>query len=536
MGRSIYLNFLVLLSILLLSLGVEAQSQSQFKTLRDPNPEKVPCGIYLASLVDSTRGVKVADLTEESLRAFFASKPKLEPKLVYVDKVKGSRISDPAQLKTALETRSARPVVDRPALFVVGTPLWGKERREVLQMVESLLAEYAPDSEVPVKVIGRPKAPDLSELELGGKKLPKWISKCLETGCVLAQKVAYQFPLPQDYQTPSSVELRTTATKLAIANGIRTAAVAVAKKAATPWHVVINSSLMDAGNSLGTGVYEKTVSNWFNRSRTGMGRFIKQVFFAGFFTADIYWASRATLKELAQIVSLKGWGEMLAHAGPALGFNLLWRTLLTQSFYKWEQKMAESGQVDDARRTRSRLSFWATVVVTPGYVYSIIYPKWLNISVLGHQLLQLNAGHFWMLGAGLIGALYYFGVPKYNFTEKKWDRFSWDPWVARLDRLHEINKGIAKSLKLDQIIDRLEKIVRRDTSQAEPSLNGDIRSAIDMDHSIVALLESDADLIELIHTDPALRKLIEEDPHFEDLRRDLLGEGGPSEAPPEGLK
>ncbi len=496
---------------------------ADLRVLRDPRPSKTPCGLYLASLTDSSLGEKVADLDAKAIEAYIKSHPNLAPKLVYFDRDRGKRITDPNALKKALQTGSAYPVVDRPALFLVGLPLFGEKKSDMFEFVDELLQEQYPDREIPLKTINRPEKPDFSDLQLFKKEAPRFLEKCLEEGCLLVQKALYQLPLPQDYQTPTRGEMKTTAIKLLIANGIRTAAVAMAKKAGVPWHVVWNSAAVDAGNSVGTGVLEKSMSNWFNRSFSGKGRFVKGTALGAFFTADIYWASRKTLEETLKIFSFNGWSTMFKEAGPGLGFNVFWRYFLNQSFYKWEQSMTERGRSEDARRTRNQLGFWSTVFVTPGFVYSVIYPKWFSLTLMGQELLKMNEGHFWMLGAGAIGTLYYFGVPDYNFTTKKWEKASWDHWVERFDRFQAFNKKLGHHLGLTKLLEKIKSITSRTPADPNWAVNGNIKDKIELDKSITSLLEADAEVIKLIHTDPGLKKLIESDNYFSEFKNDLLG-------------
>jgi hypothetical protein len=477
------------------------------RVIRDPDPKRTPNGLYRSSQLDSTMGEKVAELNPDAIESYFASNPSLDPQLIYIEKASGKRVTDESKLKEGLENQTIRATVDRDGFFLVGPALFGDKARQLKKLTEEVLSEKYPDQEIPVRRINRPVKPDFSDANWA-ENMPKPIVKCAENVCMAVQEVVFLFPLPQDYQKPVRAEIDTTVSKLVIANGIRQIAVGMMKKPDTPWHVIINSGIADFGNSALTGTYQKTMANWFNRSKSGYGRFARAVQLGIFFTTDMYWSSRAKLSDFLKIMTKAGWGKMILDSYASLGFNLLWRYFVDQSFFKWEKQMTDRGRKEDARRTRSKLSFWAGVIVAPGFVYSVIFPRWLDL-----HYLHLNEGHFWMLAMGAVGAAYYYGMPVYRFATKKWTPLTWDPWVERFDKISAFNQKVADAMGLTKLIDTI-----KDQFKSPPPVawqyDGDIRDAISVDPAVIKIMAGNPDVARLIHCDFSLKQLVEKDPYF----------------------
>lgn len=526
----------------------------ELHTLRSPDPKKTPCALYLTSIIDTTQGLKVADPSESSVRDYFNQKPSLAPKLVYLDRKTVKRLSDAETLAQKIKDKEAFPRVDRPRFKIVGTgPSWlDPQTRKLKGLVSSLLKEKYPDQKIKVDVIWRPTLPDYSSLYRQG--LNPLVIRALERLSYGAQRIVYTFPLLQDFQKPTRGELRTMTTKLSIANGIRQVVIILVKKPETPLSSVVLGGLVDLGNSVGTGIWEKALSNWFNRTikykrgesaplgarlRSEAQRWAKNSMLGSFFTMDLYWASRPEIWPLVRktvteglspevrelftklkIGTLEGWKDFVKGQWGSLVFNLLWRHFLQQSIYIWESDYGERVNQVDARRTRNRLVFWSTIITTPGYLYGIIFPRWLSVHLFGYDVLHMNEGHFWMLFMGFVGSLYYWGVPDYDFSKKVWAPATWDPWVKRLDSVHEKVLALGKHLRIDRALDRIEELTRG--SERDTTINGDVRTLIDIDPSVLKAIEHDPALVELIHKSPDLRALIESDPHFREFRDELL--------------
>jgi len=502
------------------------------KVIRSPFPQKTPCGLYLTSLRDSSTGVRVADATIESIEAYLSTKPDFAPRLIYVDKASGKVVTDPVALRKGLEAGSVRPVVERPQLFIVGLPLWGAERSQVLEETRRILKEEFGEDDVSVRTMGRPQSrlKDVSEREsIGGwwNWLKRTGRKIAATVDLAAQNVVYELPLPQfDYQRPTRGEIKTTGYKLLVSNGSQQAFLFFVK----PWSIALSAGMVNTANSAATGVYEKWLANWFNRSRSETERLAKNVALSGFFSADLYWAAQPTLEKFAEIATVAGWKTFALAKWPGVVFQVTWRYFLGQSLYRWERSMEERGQAADGRRTRNRLAFITTLIATPAFIYATVAESWFPVKVFGQTLMQLNEGHFFQLFMGGLGALYYYGVPRNplwywnKLTRSKEEvdpkRMSWDPWVERLDRLHAFNQRWAGKMGMSWLVDKIEAGVRGVFSSRRTQdevLEGDLRHLIDLDPKLEAILAKDESLIELIRRDPELLKLAKTDPHFDEI-------------------
>ncbi len=500
--------------------------------IRSPFASKTPCGLYLSTLRDSSTGVRVADATIESIEAYLSTKPDFAPRLVYVDKNNGKVITDPAVLRKGLEEGSVRPVIERPQLFIVGMPLWGAERAQVLEETQRILKEQLPDESVPVRTMGRPQSrlKDVSERQsVGGwwNWLKRTGKKMAATVDLAAQNVVYELPLPQfDYQRPTKGEIKTAGYKLLISNGSQQAFLFFVK----PWSIALSAGMVNTANSAATGVYEKWLANWFNRSRSETERLGKNLALSGFFSADLYWAAQPTLEKFYEIATVAGWKTFALAKWPGVVFQVGWRYFLGQSLYRWERSMEERGQAADGRRTRNRLAFITTLLTTPAFIYATVAEGWFPVKVFGQTLMTLNEGHFFQLLMGAIGALYYYGIPinpqwywnKLTLSQGSVDpkKMSWDPWVERLDRLHGFNQKWAARLGLRWLVDKVEAGVRGAFSSRQTQdevLEGDIRHLIDLDPKLEAILAQDESLLELIQQDSELLKLAKTDPHFDEI-------------------
>ena len=524
---SVFLGFA--LSFLI---GFAVFANSDAKVIRSPFAHKTPCGVYLSSLRDSSTGVRVADATIESIEAYLSSKPDFAPRLIYVDKTSGKVVTDPAALRKGLEQGSVRPVVERPQLFIVGMPLWGAERSQVLNETKRILSEKYSDESVSVRTMGRPELrfKDVSQRKSGGgwwSWLKRAGRKVVASVDLAAQNVVYELPLPQfDYQRPTQGEVKTTGYKLLVSNGSQQAFLFFVK----PWYIALSAGMVNTANSAATGVYEKWLANWFNRSRSETERLAKNAALSGFFSADLYWAAQPTFEKFAEIATAAGWKTFALAKWPGVVFQVGWRYFLGQSLYRWERSMEEKGQAADGRRTRNRLAFITTLITTPAFIYATVAESWFPVKIFGETVMQLNEGHFFQLFMGAVGALYYYGIPrnpkwywsKLTLSDNKVDpkRMSWDPWVDRLDHLHSFNQRWAARLGLKWLVDKVETGVRGVFSSRRTQgevLEGDIRHLIDLDPKLEALLAKDESLLKLIQKDPELLKLAKADPHFDEI-------------------
>jgi len=483
------------LSFVLLAAALFAD-ENKPKRLRQPDAKKTPCGLYLSDLADSSNGIKVAEPTVESVIEFFDKNPDLIPKLAYRDYTSSKGYASPDDLKQALEAESAEPFVNSVELSWVGLPRWGKRTRELMALTEKKLQEKYPKIKIKVRNLWRPN-----------REMSNLIS-------YLSQEALYLFPsIKLDYQEPIPSEVNSAYSKLVMSNGSQQIFLFFVK----PWPIAVTTGAMNFVNSYYTGVYRKFLSNWFSRSKGAPSRWTRNIGLSAFFNANLYWASMG----FWGITDPSMWADFAIHKWSSTAFGVLWRYFYGQGIIKWEADYA--GHPSDARRTAGRLEFLGTFLTTPAFIYSVVGETVVNVEIAGVPIMGLNGGHFAMLGVGALGALYYFKI------------LSWDPWVKRLDRVHEFNRRWAAKIGLQDLIARVDEAVRRvralgwrkengNGQAGAPSLNANIDDFIDLDQELVTWIKNDPRLHEAVHKDPELRKLIESDPHFDRIRDELLAE------------
>jgi len=570
-------SFLIICLIsLFLFLGELSAQTSGLVRIRDANPSRVNCGLYLSSLFDSTMGVRISDLDEESLRKSFNGL-KLEPRLIYVDRKTGKTFKTPKDFKDALAEGEARAIVDRPALFIVGTPHFGPgngdipSRGEAMKRVESLLAEYFPEKEISLKNISRPVYPDLADKD---STMDQWMMP-IEAGLYGAQRLYDTLPLAQNYQTPHRGEVESMVAKLIVANGVQQ----LILMSSQPMGPAIFGGAVNYANSAATGGYRKFISNWFNAAQSRdtdkkinvvfntVDDLARKTLLTTFFTAELWWSSalgRALFQSTAEdwnrlgrIGSLSGWSEVFVAKASAIVFSVFWRNYYYKAILGWEARMEGEGRKEDARRTAGRFELIGTLIATPSYLFASMAKD--AYKILG--VVEFSPSHAVMLGVGGMFASLYVAerytqsrlkngvkIPSTEFG--KWrHRVGWrvaqalsmDPWVDRFDKIHGgVRWGFTKAGRaasfgyrysgLGPMADWIERKAReyfeqkyqdKEQYENEPPYNFDIRQLIDLDPSLEKLIEEDPEILDLIKDDPDFQKLMESDEHFEYLREEI---------------
>ena len=566
----------VYLISLFLFLGELSAQSGGLVRIRDANPSRVNCGLYLSSLFDSTMGERISDLDEESLRESFENL-NLEPRLIYVDRKTGKTFKSAKDFKEALAAGTARAIVDRPALFIVGTPHFGPgngdvpRRGEAKKLVESLLAEFFPDKDIALKNISRPVYPEFSDKD---SAMDSWMMP-IEAGLYGAQRAYDILPLAQNYQTPHRGEVESMVAKLIIANGVQQL-ILMSSQSMGP---AIFGGAVNYANSAATGGYRKFISNWFNAAQSrdadkkinvvfnAVDDLVRKTLLTSFFTVELWWSSalgRALFQStpedwdrLGRIGSLGGWGEVFVAKASAIVFSVFWRNYYYKAILGWEARMEGEGRKEDARRTAGRFELIGTLIATPSYLFASMAKD--AYKVLG--VVEFSPSHAVMLGVGGMFASLYVAerymqnrmkngvkIPVSNFG--KWrHRAGWrvaqalsmDPWVDRFDKIHSgVRWGFTKVGRaasfgyrysgLGSVADWLERKAReyfeqkykdREQYENELSYNFDIRQLIDLDPGLEKLIAEDPEILDLIKDDPDFQRLVKNDEHFKSLRVEI---------------
>lgn len=452
--------------------------------LRD---KSTPCGVYLSSLANDAEGVKVADLSEESIDAYFASKPDLHTRLAYVNKMTGAIVHDPDAIRRGLHDKTLEPVFDRPELIIVGAPLFDvpfvdRTKSKLLRLTRERAKELM-GHPIRVRAFGRPGGPLKS-----------------------VQRVVYFFPLPQDYQRPTRQEKMNTIYKLVVSNGSQQMIVF----ATNPMQVALTAGAMNVLNSTVTGVYTQSMTNWFNRSGGGTSRFLRGVAVSAFFTTDIYWASRRTLEDFLKILTVSGWVEFAASKVWTVGLNVFWRFYYEQTINRWQREQEKLGHAAEARRVANNLKFLGTILTTPAFLYAASHG---GSEILGVST-PFNAGHFGMFLAGAASLPFYYG------------------WLSRdqgVQRLNQVYSAMMKDLERTGLLDVLRVAEAkfsswqqaRATARAadEPGLMDEelkqmLNEALRRSPELQAAVAKEPQLLDLLSSDKELQKLFHKHPQM----------------------
>jgi hypothetical protein len=138
---------LILITSANLCIAEAAETPQPLATLRKP---ATPCGLYLSQLNNGT-GIKVADLNETSIEAFFASHPDLEATISVVDSKNLKPFDDFEALKKAVVDGRTKSEKKERYLFLVGLPWPKSQSQKIVDFVNEKVA--AENFDFPPKVI-----------------------------------------------------------------------------------------------------------------------------------------------------------------------------------------------------------------------------------------------------------------------------------------------------------------------------------------------------------------------------------------------
>lgn len=226
----------------------------------------------------------------------------------------------------------------------------------------------------------------------------------------------------EDYETPSSGELKVAAFKIFAAESLSFAVLLIppilllnqvelneqlkpiVEKIALPLGTAVAMSVLDVAHMVPLISYRRTLSNW-NIRLSPTERFIRQFVMSMFFSFNFSMVSQApqiweymreaTLSAIPADV-LSGALKMGSVIVPASIFNMLSRTTVGTAQNIWEQR--EAGR----RTLTSFIEALTGLVIAPVYILSTM-PVLPTLTDL--PLLDLNAAHWTMLGIGGAGGL-----------------------------------------------------------------------------------------------------------------------------------
>lgn len=385
LGRTIRKYFFVLALIFWSSGSLWAQKATVVRTAG------IACGVYLSQLSDPSKGVKIAELNDEK----------------FVEWV--------AQNTTEINA-------DKAQFYVVGLPLYGKERATNIEYVKDVL-KRAGFEDVQVRPITKPKG--------------------------LIQNLRAQFPIREDWQRPTAGELKQAAFWWTIGAGVFAAVQSYqflhGKFGDATWALPTAIVVVNALQSASTTFPRQAFGNWFAlRSRSlGAGKWLwdrlrltplaqkaTNKFQAFALNAPVFLLDKVLLNEkmpkqfgLGYVFTMgisaayaayhgdylfalmpASWGAVLTTKWASIVIPIIWRIPVEAGVPEWAASRNEQGQSE--KIVRNWGTFYrqaASMTATPFWAYATLsgdsYGRYMgvdwNFGHVGMGLVAVTAATAW---------------------------------------------------------------------------------------------------------------------------------------------
>lgn len=382
---------------------------------------------------------------------------------------------DPREMRAVFGDPDFPKRIQGKSIVLVGLPYFGEKRKQVIRVTEKLTERTG--EEAPVK------AP----------RIPPNSLKTMIDPVNLFRRFIYLFLLPQDFQPPTGQEVNTALTKLVVSNTSQTVVALIIKPTGLPLNSLLMASGMNYGNSLGTGVFRKALSNWMNRSGSSMGRLIRGAMLSSFFVMDMFFASRGFRGFFSSMV----WAELITNKWTAVATSLSWRFSYGNGVLKWEHN-TETKDPHRARTTASHLEFLGTLTATPFFIIASIWDGGWTLRMAGQDLMQLNIGHIGMFTVGLAGAFIYFKPDLIDHPKLK--------IPERLEKTAILFQKLVQRLGVSQAKKVLVGIFSK---KRDPWSKPSLPEYLELDSEQAKWIQQDSEIMELIREHQDTLKAIE---------------------------
>lgn len=393
--------FSIIIAVFSCFLSLSAAPDEKLYGIRDRD---TPPGLYESSYNDPSRGRKLTEnLDEASIRAYFEAQ-KSPSEAAAFDLESAQKLETPE--------RTAAP--NRPILYVVGLPLFGQERTEVLGLVKSLsgakkqsFKSWLTDlfyfdkknPETHIRPIGRPTG--------------KW---------KLLQQLAYTSIWPVDLVPVTKEVMRHGVQSVIISSSIGLTVqlmVQIGEQGhiAKALAIVIPAAIINLAQSAWTSIPRNWWQNYFRRSEQMaaplvesfvtrskvtdkvsriVGSIVEQIWLTAFFTFNVYVAGRGDLKESLRLLSPSGVWEFAKKKWPSMFTNIIWRTPAENAIADYAELESKNGRGKEADIEAAKIRKIMTIVATNLWVYSTLTTmNWEALGAkwnLGHLGLAVLAG------------------------------------------------------------------------------------------------------------------------------------------------
>lgn len=273
--------------------------------LRDLENE---CGLYLSTLKSPSNGVKVADLSEKSIREWLGTSPQLD---------------------------GLTPVV-------VGLPIFGHERKQKLDEVKSIFNAHG--IETKIKTIDHPEG--------------------------IFEIIYYVLPRAEDWQKPQKAEILASLTSWSISSGVNLVVMFSTQKPGIAAGVFTANALQSAATTFPAQFMRNYFSRSRNFSERVIKQIGLTVFFTvGLMLGSHIGADGLT--GVVDVFSLSGGAELISK-WPAILFQVAWRTPTENAIPNWTAIQTRKGHERMARAWSSWYRALSTNIATPAWAYATI--------------------------------------------------------------------------------------------------------------------------------------------------------------------
>ncbi len=352
-----------------LSIVEAAETPQPLATLRKP---ATPCGLYLSQMNNGT-GIKVADLEETSIEAFFASRPDLEATISVVDSENLKPFDDFEALQKAVVAGRTKAEKKERYLFLVGLPWPKSQSQRIVDLVNAKVAGENFDFPPRVIALRKPSSTGIARVK--------------------EEMIYLLVPFASDAAPATPDEIKLGMQSVAISSGITIATQTVMQGIA----VGLPASLMNMLFSICTTIFRPFWGNYFSRHDQSPDKWLKQAWLTSFFTIGVYWASKIFTPELSDIATLHGWLLLMSAKWPSVLFQTLWRTPMENGLNDFIQTESAKGNATESRRLAASIRRWGTIFSTNCWLISVLYGK-----PLFHAGMDWNIGHIGMILSAVV--------------------------------------------------------------------------------------------------------------------------------------
>ncbi|MDB5039036.1 MAG: hypothetical protein JWQ35_2564 [Bacteriovoracaceae bacterium] len=338
-------------------------------------------GLYY-SKASEVSGIKVADLSFESIDSFFKSNPDLAA-TISSTVAESKDPTDPAEIERISK------------VLALKLPWPKKEAQPFIDYVQNKVDELKLES--PPKLLALP-TPSSTGLKRAREEILYWA-----------------FPGKSDWAKITRDEVIQGIQSVAISSGISITTQILLQG----WKVGLPAGIMNMGFSLSTTIPRPLWNNYFSKHVNTFDRWGKQFWMTTYFTIGVYWASKILFPTFADILTTSGWeifGKTKLHS---IVLGTLWRKPMEHGLndYVAKESAFDKERELKARKNAAIIRKIGTITSTNFWLFSVLYPK-----ILFHLGVDWNWGHMGMIASAVVFNLLEKNPQYYQLANKDFRR------------------------------------------------------------------------------------------------------------------